>query len=148
MFEAGTNEGGMSAGKLAASADHNMNSQGTEGKAQHFPFPSFPPFPFMPRDLPSHPLSINLTGALGAAEESEDSATSSPNSGESEKEDKKEEEDLAFAQLPPVLIRSWQSLLWDSLGGPANNMLLNSTMMHRLPSPANHSPAGTTMITQ
>ena len=118
LFEAGTNEGGMSAGKLAASADHNMNSQGTEGKAQHFPFPSFPPFPFMPRDLPSHPLSINLTGALGAAEESEDSATSSPNSGElllgdeGEKEDKKEEEDLAFAQLPPV-----QSVLGKAFSG-------------------------------
>ena len=117
LFEAGTNEGGMSAGKLAASADHNMNSQGTEGKAQHFPFPSFPPFPFMPRDLPSHPLSINLTGALGAAEESEDSATSSPNSGElllgdeGEKEDKKEE-DLAFAQLPPV-----QSVLGKAFSG-------------------------------
>ena len=106
LFEAGTNEGGMSAGKLAASADHNMNSQGTEGKAQHFPFP------FMPRDLPSHPLSINLTGALGAAEESEDSATSSPNSGEGEKEDKKEEEDLAFAHLPPV-----QSVLGKAFSG-------------------------------
>ena len=98
--------------RFAASADHNMNSQGTEGKAQHFPFPSFPPFPFMPRDLPSHPLSINLTGALGAAEESEDSATSSPNSGEGEKEDKKEEEDLAFAHLPPV-----QSVLGKAFSG-------------------------------
>ena len=73
LFEAGTSEGGM--GKLA---DHNMNSP-TEGKAQHFPFSSFPPFPFLPRE-PHDPLRINLTGAL-AAEESEDSATSSPNSG-------------------------------------------------------------------
>ena len=65
-------------GKLAGSADHNMNSP-AEGKAQHFPFSSFPPFPFLPRE-PHDPLRINLTGAL-AADESEGSATSSPNSG-------------------------------------------------------------------
>ena len=77
LFEAGTTEaGGM--GKLASSADHNMNSP-AEGKAHTFPFSTFPPFPFLPRE-PHDPLRINLTGAL-AAEESEGSATSSPNSG-------------------------------------------------------------------
>ena len=77
LFEAGTSEaGGM--GKLAGSADHNMNSP-AEGKAHTFPFSSFPPFPFLPRE-PHDPLRINLTEAL-AAEESGDSATSSPNSG-------------------------------------------------------------------
>ena len=81
LFEAGTSEArGMA--KLAGSADHNMNSP-AEGKAHTFPFSSFPPFPFLPRE-PHDPLRINLTGAL-AAEESEDSATSSPNSGKTGK---------------------------------------------------------------
>ena len=77
LFEAGSSEGGTM-GKLAGSADHNMNSP-AEGKAHTFPFSSFPPFPFLPRE-PHDPLRINLTGAL-AAEDSEGSATSSPNSG-------------------------------------------------------------------
>ena len=81
LFEAGTSEAGGMA-KLAGSADHNMNSP-AEGKAHTFPFSSFPPFPFLPRE-PHDPLRINLTGAL-AAEESEDSATSSPNSGKTGK---------------------------------------------------------------
>lgn len=80
LFEAGSSEGGMA--KLAGSADHNMNSP-AEGKAQHFPFSSFPPFPFLPRET-HDPLRINLTGAL-PAEESEDSTTSSPNSGKRRK---------------------------------------------------------------
>ena len=82
LFENKTNDGDL--GKLHA--DHNMNSPG-DGK-QHFPFSSFPPFPFLPRIPVTHgdsmptPLSLNLTGQIDAASPrsrtSEDSPKSSP----------------------------------------------------------------------
>ena len=82
-------------------ADHNMNSPAEGKAAQRFPFPSFPPFPFLPREplpptsfanscllppvsFPSQPLSINLTGSIGSMGQEEsggESSTSSPNSG-------------------------------------------------------------------
>jgi len=82
LFENKTNDGDL--GKLHA--DHNMNSPG-DGK-QHFPFASFPPFPFLPRIPVSHgdamptPLSLNLTGQIDGdsprSAGSEDSPKSSP----------------------------------------------------------------------
>ena len=82
LFENKTNDGDL--GKLHA--DHNMNSPG-DGK-QHFPFASFPPFPFLPRIPVSHgdsmptPLSLNLTGQIAGdsprSAGSEDSPKSSP----------------------------------------------------------------------
>ena len=82
LFENKTNDGDL--GKLHA--DHNMNSPG-DGK-QHFPFASFPPFPFLPRIPVTHgdsmptPLSLNLTGQIAGdsprSAGSEDSPKSSP----------------------------------------------------------------------
>ena len=61
-------------GELRKLADHNMNSAGGEGKHANFPF--FPRFPFLPgaTEVPTIPLSLNITGQIANDENSPKSA--------------------------------------------------------------------------